>query len=98
MIVIKDTPTAEKMMLVIKNTLLGPVLREILGYAEQLLANTEQDTRCGGNVFSTNVRREKWNGKTRNVTRLIKEKCLKCVLLMRGERWCWRTMLSPARW
>ena len=57
--VIKDTPIAENMILVIKNILLGLVCRASLGYAEQLLRITELATRSLENVFSTNVRKEK---------------------------------------
>ena len=57
--VIKDTPIAENMILVIKNILVGLVHRASLGYAELLLRITELATRSLENVFSTNVRKEK---------------------------------------
>merc|ERR1711970_802272 len=57
--VIRDTPIAENRTLVIKNILLGPVCRDSLGCAEQLLRTTEQGTRSLENVFLTNVGKEK---------------------------------------
>merc|ERR1719499_697171 len=81
--VMKGIHTTERMIAVTRNTQLDPVLGGRCGYEGTLLRNTELDTKSGGNVRKTNVEKERWSGKTRSVTRLMRGRCLICVLRMK---------------
>lgn len=86
-IVMKDSLTISRMIIVIRSTPRGLVQRMRPGCAEELLRITKLGTKCSVDVSITNAKKAKLNGRIRSVTKWIAETCLTCVWRMTMERW-----------